>query len=252
MSATVVIPARLQSSRLPRKILADISGKPLIVRLFESVKKSGLVDEIYFAIDSEETAAVLSDIGAQYFMTDPELPSGTARIASLMDKISAKYIVNVQGDMPSIQTELLDNIIRELNKDQADVVTPVWPISEVKDLRDSNVVKVVKDAEGRARYFSRSPIPFVRDVEMDEWPQHTQFWGHYGIYAYRRNILEDIAAKRIPSSPLEEAEKLEQLGFLDAGYSIQTITTEHREMSVNTPEELEAVRKFFSSGNLGE
>ncbi len=245
MSAIVVIPARLQSSRLPRKILAEIGGKPLIQHIYESVKKSSQTEEIYLAIDSEETAAVLDKIGAKYFMTDPSLPSGTARIASLMDKLSHKYIVNVQGDMPYIQTDLLDNVIRELNKDEADVVTPVWPLTETKDLLDSNVVKVVKGPQGWAHYFSRSPVPFVRDAEISEWTQKTKFWGHYGIYAYKRNVLEDIALGKIPVSPLEEAEKLEQLGLLDAGYTIKTIETEHREISVNTQAELENVRKIF-------
>ena len=245
MSATVVIPARLQSSRLPRKILADIGGKPLIIRLFEAVQKCRLVEQIYFAIDSEETAAVLEQAGAKFFMTDPALPSGTARIASLMDRISAKYIVNVQGDMPTIPLDLLEQIIRELNRDRCDVVTPVWPITELRDLQDANVVKVVRSREGRALYFSRSTIPFVRDLPMDEWLQKTEFWGHFGIYAYRRNLLEDVADGRLPAGPLEQAEKLEQLSFLDAGYSIQTIVTEEREISVNTAEELEQVRRLF-------
>ena len=245
VSATVVIPARLQSARLPRKILADIGGRPLIVRLFESVRQSELVEQVYFAIDSEETARVLDKYGARYFMTDPALPSGTARIASLMEQIRAKYIVNVQGDMPVIQTDLLEQIISELNKDQADVVTPVWPINNTKDLQNPNVVKVVRAANGRALYFSRSAIPFVRDLPVDQWLQKTSFWGHFGVYAYRRNILLDIAAGRIPKSPLEQAEKLEQLQFLQAGYTIQTISTPYKEISVNTPEELEAVRRLF-------
>ena len=251
MSAIVVIPARLQSSRLPRKILAEIGGKPLVQRIYESVQKSSQAEEIYLAIDSEETAAVLDKIGAEYIMTEPDLPSGTARIASLMDKLPYEYIVNVQGDMPYIQTELLDNIIKELNKDQADVVTPVWPLTETKELQDSNVVKVVRDPQGWAHYFSRSPVPFVRDAEIEMWTQKFRFWGHYGIYAYRRKVLEDIAAGRIPASPLEEAEKLEQLGFLDAGYTIKTIETEYREISVNTSEELESVRGIFEKGGFG-
>jgi len=247
MTATVIIPARLHSIRLPRKILADIAGKPLVQRIYESVKKAGLAKRVYFAIDSEEVAEVLKKTGAHYFLTDPDLPSGTARIASLIHRLSDDYFVNVQGDMPFIQTELLDRLITELTKGLADVVTPVWPITEMKDLQDANVVKVVKSPQGWAHYFSRSPIPFVRDVLPERWPRQTQFWGHYGIYGYKRKVLEAVAAGGIPASPLEKAEKLEQLGLLDAGYSIKTIISEQREISVNTPAELEQVRRLFKT-----
>jgi len=249
MSATIMIPARLQSSRLPGKMLADIHGKPLIQHVYESVKKSKYADEIYIVTDAEEIAEAVQKFGANYFLTDPHLPSGTARIATVIEQIKAEYILNVQGDMPIIEASLIDDVILKLNEDKADIVTPVYPIKSIDELNDSSVAKVVLGEDGRALYFSRSIIPFVRDYPIEQWLDHSDFWGHIGIYAYKRQVLLDIKNGKIHVSQLEKTEKLEQLSFLSAGYLVQTIRSIYPEISVDLPKDLTLVRKLIK-GNV--
>lgn len=247
MSVVVAIPARYHSQRLPGKILADIHGKPLIRHVYEAVQKARLAEKIIIVADNEKVCREVESWGGDCYITDPALPSGTARIASITHQLDADFIVNVQGDMPLIQPDLLDDVIKKLTEGNADIVTPVWPIRKSAHLTDSGVVKVVRGAGGGALYFSRSAIPFVRDFEIDQWPEHHQFWGHYGIYGYKHHVLEAIAAGRLPAGKLEQAEKLEQLGFLEAGYSIDAIETNHEEIPVDTPEELEMVRNLMAN-----
>ncbi len=249
MSVCIVIPARLQSQRLPRKMLADINGKPLIQHVFEAVRRAKLSDDIFIATDSEEIHSIVRRFGGNSFITDPQLPSGTARISSLVNQLDYQFIVNVQGDNPLTEPSVVDAVINELIKDRADIVTPVWPIKQTADLTNPNVVKVVRAADGRAIYFSRSPVPFLRDFVISDWLKKEKYWGHYGIYGYRRHVLEDIAANRLPESHIEQMEKLEQLRFLEAGLHIQTIESESREVSVDTQEDLESVRRIFTAKN---
>ncbi len=249
MSVCIVIPARLQSHRLPRKMLAEIQGKPLLRYVYESVNKVKSVDAVYIATDSEEIQTVAENFGARVFLTDPKLPSGTARIASIVHQLDYPFMVNVQGDNPLTDPKVVEAVIAELVKDKADVVTPVWPIRQTADLTDPAVVKVARASDGRAVYFSRSPVPFLRDYPIGEWLKKEKYWGHYGIYGYRRSVLEAIAADRLPESRIEQMEKLEQLRFLEAGLSIQTIKTDSREISVDTPEDLEYVRKLIGKMN---
>jgi len=241
-----MIPARLKSERLPGKMLADIHGKSLIQHVYESVKKSKYAEEIYIVTDAEQIAEAAENFDAKYFLTDPKLPSGTARIASVTEKVEADYIVNVQGDMPMTQSDLLDDVILKLNEGKADIVTPVWPIKKVTDIKDPGIAKVILDSDGRALYFSRSPIPFVRDYPIDEWLNYADFWGHYAIYGFKRQVLLDINNGKVPLSPLEKAEKLEQLSFLFENFTVQTIKTDYPQISVDTQQDLDKVRKLMA------
>jgi 3-deoxy-manno-octulosonate cytidylyltransferase (CMP-KDO synthetase) len=245
MTTAIMIPARMKSTRLPGKMLKKIEGVSLISRVYNSAKRAKLAKGVFIVTDSNEIAKEAEAINAPYFMTDPALPSGTARIASVIDYVDANFILNVQGDMPFIQPSLIDSVISKITEGQYDIVTPIYPISDIYDISEAAIAKVVIANNGQALYFSRSPIPFVRDVSPKEWLNHTQFWGHVGIYAFRRKILSDIKNGVIKVSELEASEKLEQLSFLAAGYTIQTVKTKNAEQSVDTYEDLEKIRSIL-------
>ena len=244
LAATVVIPARLASKRLPRKVLADIAGKPMIQHVYEQACQARTVQRVVVATDSEEVVRVVESWGGEVALTDPNLPSGTARIASMIDQIDSEIVVNVQGDQPLVEPDLIDDLVQSFCRIAADIVTPVWRINEVADLVDPGIAKVVRGHDGRALYFSRSPIPFVRDADLAEWPKKAIFWGQYGIYGFRRQVLLDLSGS-LPPSQLEQAEKLEQLRFLEAGYQIYTVETRYRQVAVDTAEDLENVRQIL-------
>jgi len=244
--ATAVIPARLQSQRLPRKILADIAGKPMIRHVYERTRTAAMVDRVCVATDSEEVAQLVREWGGEAVLTDADLPSGTARVASILEFLDTDMIINVQGDQPLVEPELIDDVARNLATTGADIVTPVFQITGVSELRDPGIAKVARARDGRALYFSRSPIPYVRDVSMTDWPKQTTLWAHYGIYGFRRHVLKRLDLFSEPGD-LEEAEKLEQLRFLEAGYHVHTIMTRFRQQAVDTFEDLVGIRHVFES-----
>jgi 3-deoxy-manno-octulosonate cytidylyltransferase (CMP-KDO synthetase) len=245
-TAQVVIPARMDSSRLPGKVLADINGKPMLRHVCERSARARLVSSVSVATDSPQIAEQVRDWGFPVHMTSPDAPSGTARIASVLDKLDSQIIVNVQGDEPLIEPGLIDQVVMALRDSDAVVATPVYPLTAPDDIEDPNVVKVVVDSAGRAMYFSRSAVPHVRDTEAQDWPQTTRFWGHVGLYGFRRSALEAYPA--LPVGELETSERLEQLRFLEAGIAIQTVRTESPSVGVDTPEDLERVRRVFAEG----
>ena len=159
MSAVVAIPVRLESTRFPRKVLADIQGKPMLWHVYQGVSKAQRISDIWVLTDSQEVMEIASSWGANTMLTAKDCPSGTARIASVADRLDADIIVNVQADEPLITGEVVDEVIIALEGSLCDVSTPVFRITDPKDLIDSNVVKVVRASDGRALYFSRSPIP---------------------------------------------------------------------------------------------
>lgn len=242
LHAIVVIPARIASSRLPRKVLADIAGKPMIQHVWEQACQARTVERVVVATDGEEVMRAVQSWGGEAVLTDPSLPSGTARIASIMEQINSEVIVNVQGDQPFVEPDLIDALVQGFHRVTADVVTPVWRINDVADLVDPGIAKVVRGHDGRALYFSRSPIPYVRDAELSQWLHMTAFWGHYGIYGFQRHVLENYSL--IPPGILEQAERLEQLCFLEAGYVIHTVETPYRQVAIDTPEDLERIRRI--------
>jgi len=244
--ATAVIPARLQSQRLPRKVLADIAGKPMIRHVYERTRTAAMVDRVCVATDSEEVAQLVREWGGEAVLTDADLPSGTARVASILEFLDTDMIINVQGDQPLVEPELIDDVARNLETTGADIVTPVFQITGISELRDPGIAKVARARDGRALYFSRSPIPYVRDVSMTDWPKQTTLWAHYGIYGVRRHVLKRLDLFSEPGD-LEEAEKLEQLRFLEAGYHVHTIMTRFRQQAVDTFEDLVGIRHVFES-----
>lgn len=233
-----VIPARHASTRFPGKMLADLNGKPLIQRVWEQVRQARLIDRITIATDHESIRAAAKAFGAEVVMTDPELPSGTDRIAAVTSGQVDGWILNVQGDEPMMTPEVLDSFIDSLGRAR-DMATMARKITDERDINNPNVVKVVSDVTGRALYFSRSPIPFDRDKTGG-----VTYWHHLGIYAYRPAILQQIVSW--PQSELEKTEKLEQLRALQNGVAIQVTPTSVESVGVDSPEDLEKVSKLLA------
>ena len=240
---TAIIPARLASTRLPNKLLLDLEGKPVLQRVWEQVVQAAAVDAVHIATDAEQIAEQARSWGASVYMTSPECVSGTHRIASLLDQIEGTFFLNVQGDEPFIEPKLLDGLIHLWQQQQCDWVTAISRIQDSAALKDSNLVKAVIAQDGRALYFSRSPIPFVRDVDPDDWPNHHAYWGHIGVYGYTRGLLEKYPT--LPPSPLETVEKLEQLRFLEYSFSGYTLVTDYQPIGIDTEADLETARHFL-------
>jgi len=246
VNAAAVIPARLASTRLPGKVLADICGKPLIQHVWEQVSQAKNIDSVIVATDSPEVVRVVSGWGGKAILTDPACQSGTERIASILDQFEGDLILNVQGDEPLVDPGMLEALVAGWMAAPSDLITPVYRITSVEDLTNPNIVKVARAQDGRALYFSRSPIPYVRDWPQEEWLERQAFWGHIGVYGYRRSVLSKYA--ELPASPLQKAESLEQLRFLEAGYSIYAVETTYRSIAVDTLEDLEKVRQIMKIG----
>jgi len=243
LKSIAIIPARVASTRLPRKVLADICGKPLIQHVWERVSQTKSIDSVIVATDSSEVVQVVAGWGGRTLLTDPDCQSGTERIASIAGELDADLVLNVQGDEPLVDPGMLDTLVATWMSTPCDMITPVYCITKIDDLSNPNVVKVARAQDGRALYFSRSSIPYVRDVPQENWLEHQTFWGHIGVYGYRKKVLEKYAG--LPASPLQAAESLEQLRFLEAGYSIQTVETTYQSIAVDTQEDLEKVRRIL-------
>ncbi len=249
MSVIVAIPARLKSTRFPRKVLADIHGKPMLWHVYQGVSKAERIDDVWVLTDSQEVVEAAASWGARTLMTSEECPSGTARIASVIEQLDADVVVNVQADEPLITGVVVDAVVGALEASTIEVATPVYPLTTVEEVLDPNVVKVVRAADGRALYFSRSPIPHVRDVAQKDWLSFSPFWGHVGVYGYRRWVLRQYG--QLPEGRLEGPEKLEQLRLLEAGQGILTVEIDYRPHAVDVPGDLEVVRSILSAASGG-
>ena len=238
----VVIPARLASKRLPRKVLADIGGHPMLWHVYQRCLQASKVDEVHIATDAEEVAEAVRGWGGKVWMTEPSCASGTERIVEIIGHLDCEIIVNVQGDQPLIAPEIINQLIDVFEKmvPKPDIVTPVCAIDKIYD---PNLVKVIRRHDGYALYFSRHAIPYTRDEIKENWEKLNTFLGHIGIYGYRRQVLE--AYHNLPESDLEKAEKLEQLRFLQAGKSIFTFVAQDYPISVDTQADLERVRALL-------
>ena len=234
------IPARLQSQRFPGKLLRDLGGKPVVVRTWENAVKTGLFDTVWVITDSPEIAEAVRQAGGEVKISRRAHASGTDRIAEYAGETEADIIINIQADEPFVSRPALGQILEAFATDtkrEIDIVSLMQPIENEKDFYDPNRVKVVTDLNGYAMYFSRAPIPYPRD---GKW--HGAF-GHIGIYAFRRDVLEQIA--RLPETELEKIEKLENLRFLQAGFRIKMLLTGETFMGIDTPEDLEKARKML-------
>jgi 3-deoxy-manno-octulosonate cytidylyltransferase (CMP-KDO synthetase) len=237
MKAIVVIPARLGSTRLPRKMLREIAGRPLIGVVYEAVRSSPLLADIIVATDSEEIMAVCRQHGWNARMTSTFHRSGTERVHEIANSESADVYINVQGDEPLVRPEHIASLVQVMEKSEAQVGTLMTAAAE-PDISNPNAVKVVTDLSGRALYFSRSTIPFDRDRTRP------RYFKHLGVYAYRKAALERFI--ELPESSLERSERLEQLRFLENGIPIYVGETPYDSIGVDTEEDLTRVSKLLA------
>ena len=237
LTSLIVIPARLHSTRLPRKLLLRDTGKTLLQHTYEAACSARLPRQVCVATDHDEIARTVRSFGGDVIMTDPAAPSGTDRVAEATRNLPpADIIVNVQGDEPDIRGESIDLAIRLLAQNpHAQLSTLATPIRDIDQLLDPACVKVVTSAAGAALYFSRSPIPHVRSGFAEELLDHDTFLQHIGLYAYRREFL--LRLSQLPPSPLEQLEKLEQLRVLEAGHTIQVGVVAEKSIGIDTPED---------------
>lgn len=237
-----IIPARWGSTRFPGKSLHLICGKPLIQWVVEAAARAATLDEIVVATDDERIAMAVKNLDCKVVMTDPELPSGTDRVAAAADVADRDIVINLQGDEPLIPGELIDSMAERMIADSGlEMATAAVPIRSLEELYSSNVVKVVTNARDIAMYFSRSPIPAKRDgeVELDSGI----YWRHLGIYAYRGGFLKRLVASE--PCALERCEMLEQLRALHLGAQIALIKTDPVGIGVDTPEDAKNLEREF-------
>jgi 3-deoxy-manno-octulosonate cytidylyltransferase (CMP-KDO synthetase) len=243
MSVLAVIPARFASTRLPGKPLVPLGGKPMIERVWDRVRQASSVAGVLVATDDERIRSAVEAFGGQVVMTRSDHRSGTERIAEVAaGRKDVDIFVNVQGDEPLIEPAAIDQAVEAIEADsEVNVSTLAVPISTPADIMDPNVVKVVLDFDGNALYFSRAPIPWVRDRGG---PVHAQHLKHLGLYAFRRPALLEFAT--FPQGDLERIEQLEQLRWLENGYRIRVAETEHDSVSVDVPEDVKRVEALLS------
>lgn len=243
-----IIPARFASSRLPGKPLLDIEGKSMLQRTYESAKKSRLLSDVVIAVDNERVYDVAKSFGAQVEMTPKELETGTDRIAYVAEKLStADIIVNIQGDEPFIPGKMIDEAIEPLLFDKnISVSTLAKLIRSVDELNSHAIPKVVFDYNSNALYFSRSPIPFVREGVSDKQKLRiADIYKHIGLYVFRKSSL--LQFTKLMPTDLERYEKLEQLRMLENGMKIKIVVTDKESISVDTPEDLEFARQYYKN-----
>lgn len=241
MKTVCVIPARLASSRFPKKVLSMLGEKPMLQWIWEGALSAEMFDEIAFAIDDQETARLIDSFGGTYHMTCPECLSGTDRLIELQQKgvMKGDIWVNWQGDEPFIQKEMIENLLQSVDED-CDIWSLRKEIDNEEEIEDPNVVKVVTDCQDRALYFSRSPIPYDREA-LEE----VSYYKHIGIYAYTNAAIEKIST--LSPSSLELAEGLEQLRFLENGLTIQVHETAHESLGIDVPADLARAMERIAS-----
>ena len=260
--SVVAVPARLASSRLPDKVLADIGGKPMIQRVLEQCAKAQGPAAVVLCTDSSRLQQLADGWGFPVLMTSPDCTSGSERIASVADqlvalawgesaqaweaavraqRLASTAVINVQGDQPFLDPDVVTAMVEEFGRRDPvpAVVTPVYRLQS-DTIHNPAVVKTLLAHDGRALYFSRSALPHVRDVEPAQWHEHTDYWGHVGMYGFRGDVLS--AWDQLPTSPLEDLERLEQLRLIEAGHTIATFRVEGMSLSVDTAEQLDQAR----------
>lgn len=242
-----IIPARYGSTRFPGKALVDIKGKPMIQRVYERTSRSRLIHRVIVATDDDRIFAAVNAFGGEAAMTSLDHTTGTDRIAEVAKKIECGLVVNVQGDEPLIRPEMIDQAIEPLVNDPSiPMGTLCKRIEDREEAFDPNVVKVVFDKNGFALYFSRAPIPWDRDqwsgkASLKDLPLVNALYKHIGLYVYRREFLLSYA--QMPRTPLEAAEKLEQLRALEHGCLIKTVVTDYESFGVDIPDDLGKILK---------
>ncbi|HLY72111.1 MAG TPA: 3-deoxy-manno-octulosonate cytidylyltransferase [Puia sp.] len=229
-----IIPARFASTRFPGKALIDIEGKSMIQRVYEQSKKSRSLNKIIVATDDQRILDHVIDFGGQAVMTGENHASGTDRCFEALSQVneSFQYIINIQGDEPFIEPAQIDELAEAL-QDNVEIATQMIAVKSKEELFDPGEAKIVLNENNEALYFSRSPIPFVRNVSQENWHLHHPFYRQVGMYAYRKDILNKIT--HLPVSSLEKAESLEQLRWLQHGFTIKCVLTKYESHCVDVP-----------------
>lgn len=242
MKVLGVIPARYASTRFPGKALADILGKPMIQYVYERAKMAKTLSSSLVATDDQRIFHAVKNFGGEVAMT-AQHPTGTDRIAEIASRFDTEILVNVQGDEPLIEPAMIDQAVQPLLDDShIDLSTLVHRISSEEEYINSNVVKVILDKKGFAMYFSRSPIPYIKS---GAWKKEAPIYRHVGLYVYRRHALLNFS--QMPPAIFETIEGLEQLRFLENGFRIKVVETEYKSIGVDTPEDLEKVRRIMNN-----
>lgn len=252
-AVVVAVPARLASSRLPGKVMADIGGKPMLRHVLERCRRARGVAAVFACSDSLEVLEAARRWGFEGLLTPGSCSSGSERLAVVAPELVAAaggsaqntLVINVQGDQPLLDPAVIEAMAAEFGRrDRPPVLTPVYRLTAEK-IHDPNVVKVLLGGDGRAITFSRSALPHVRDVEPEHWHRHAPYWGHVGLYGYRGDVLAGWS--QLPASPLEDLEKLEQLRLIEAGIPIATFSVAADCLSVDTAEQLEQARRLVQA-----
>lgn len=241
-----IIPARYASTRLPAKPLVRICGKPMIQHVYERTKEATLLNRVIVATDHEKIADAVKQCNGEVMLTPVSLRSGTDRIAYAAKNLpETDIIVNIQGDEPLIAPHMIDEAVQLLLQDESVLVgTLVKEIRSADELNNPNIVKVVRDADGNGIYFSRSPIPYLRDgVNIDQWHTHHLYYKHIGLYVFRREFLLKFASWQ--ESTLERIEQLEQLRIIEHGYKIRTAVTIYDSIPVDVQEDVERIEQIM-------
>lgn len=243
MKILCVIPSRIGSTRMPRKPLLPIQGKPMIQRVYENAMRCKVLSKVIVATDSDEIAEVIYKIGGEVAMTDPNIQTGSDRIAVVAkDYPDMDVVINLQGDEPFIKPSMLEQLVSPyLNGEMPEMTTLAYPLDMETRYHEAGAVKVVTDIHDNALYFSRSPIPYFRQPAQGKVP----VYNHMGLYAFRRDFL--LHYTTLPQTPLEQIEALEQLRALEHGFRIRVCMTEEKTLEINTPEEYELAQRFVYS-----
>src|SRR5215469_6884598 len=240
-AVVVVIPARYASSRLPGKPLVQLGGKPMVQRVYERARQAQTVTRVVVATDDQRILDAVKAIGGEAQMTRPDHRTGTERIAEVAAHEVGDIFVNVQGDEPLIDPSAIDTAVGALLEEPAaQIATVATPIRHGADIMDPNVVKTVLDFEGNGLYFSRAPIPWVRNTQQKI---HVKYWKHLGLYVFQRDALLEYPT--LPQGELEKIEQLEQLRWLENGWKIRVAEVEHDAVSVDVPEDVARVEKLL-------
>ncbi|WP_246454783.1 3-deoxy-manno-octulosonate cytidylyltransferase [Hyunsoonleella aquatilis] len=241
MKIISMIPARYSASRFPGKLMQDLHGKTVILRTYEATVATGLFDDVIVVTDSDIIFNEIERNGGKVMMSQKEHASGSDRIAEAVGQLDIDVVVNVQGDEPftdSMSLSKLIEVFKEDDKKEVDLASLMVHIEDEKEINNPNTVKVVIDQSNFALYFSRSPIPYPRDKEVD-----VKYYKHKGVYAFRKQALLDFS--RLPMMTLEASEKLEQLRYLEYGKRIKMVETDVQGVEIDTPEDLERAKKLW-------
>ena len=247
MKFIAIIPARYASTRFPGKPLAMLGGKTVIQRVYEQA--ISVLPEAYVATDDERIFQTVSDFGGRAIMTRSDHKSGTDRIEEAVEKLYAEHpsapdvIINIQGDEPFVQPSQIETLCHLFDAPETQIGTLGKPFENMEAVENPNSPKIVCDKRGFALYFSRSVIPFVRGEEREKWFGHFPYLKHLGLYAYRREVLREVT--QLPQSPLELAESLEQLRWLENGYRIRVGLTDVETVGIDTPADLQRAEEFL-------